>query len=256
MDLEGGEKAVDGADLDYAAGSGKKSKRKGKKGSVKEAGWCVDPNGGPPMTKAAGNFLSALLGVWNAKGRQQLDIVLAGPEADSSLPPAYDPTSTASACARLQYLDKKSKIWDLETIMALIQLAINVDRGVYPLVASFNNLPSTREIAVGSLNHEPVSKSSLAKKYTTATSQNFTDHIKWGHAFAFLAAGGTLYIVSVPSLLRNNVVGTLGILPIIAALDLRTTVTRQLNPVDIQCPGTALRQVTRKFQGFLYNIPV
>lgn len=40
-------------------------------------------------------------------------------------------------------------------------------------------------------------------------------------------------------------IGTLGILPILAALELRTTVTRQLHEVDIQCLGSALREVQR-----------
>lgn len=134
-------------------GALKSTKKKSAK-VIKEKGWCENPNGGPPLTKTAGNFLSAILAVWNCNGRTELETVLAGPEVSSSVavqdssssppsddsddslpppPPDYDPTDTKAAYIRVVQLSKKSRLLDLEIMMAHIQLALNVDSYVPPV---------------------------------------------------------------------------------------------------------------------------
>ncbi|KAJ7023403.1 hypothetical protein C8F04DRAFT_183383 [Mycena alexandri] len=201
------------------AGKGKKPAKSKKTAKTKrEKGWCEDPNGGPPLTKAAGNFLSALLAVWNSKGRTDLETVLAGPRENASSDPLaaplpdYDPTNTEASYTRVLHLIEDTQLLDLQTIMALIQLALNVDS----------------EIHQAALNGHSLSKEAIGKRITknSTSGNNFREHVGWGYRFAFLAAGGTL-----------------GIIPIIASLDLRTTVTRHMHCVDIDCVGTALREV-------------
>ncbi|KAJ7780916.1 hypothetical protein B0H16DRAFT_1817130 [Mycena metata] len=215
------------------AGTGATKKNTKKKG-ITEKGWCEDPNGGPPLTKTAGNFFCALLAVWNSQGRTDLETVLAGPEHSSSLPgddpsassprddsdshrlpapsPDYDPANTDASYTRVLQLINKSKFLDLQIIMALIQLALNVDS----------------EIHQAALKGKTLSKEAIGRrinKKNPTSGNNFRQHVGWGYRFAFLAAGGTL-----------------GIIPIIAALELRTVVTRQMHAVDIDCVGTALRE--------------
>ncbi|KAJ7017656.1 hypothetical protein C8F04DRAFT_426280 [Mycena alexandri] len=179
--------------------------------TLKEVGWCEDLNGGPPITKTAGNFLAAILHVWSSPGRQALETLLRGPDPSSSAV-EYDPTDTAAVVNRLDSLSLKTHLLDLEHMLALVQLALNVDSEIY----------------ASSLTGKFLSKSELARRYTKseAARTTFCERVSWGQRFAFLCSAGTL-----------------GILPILAALELRTVVTRQLNEVDILCLGSALREV-------------
>ncbi|KAJ7038762.1 hypothetical protein C8F04DRAFT_1179434 [Mycena alexandri] len=168
--------------------------------TLKEVGWCEDPNGGPPITKIAGNFLAAILHVWSSPGRQALETLLRGPDPSSSTSSAveYDPTDTAAIVNRLDTLSLKTHLLDLEHMLALVQLALNVDSEIY----------------TSSLTGKFLSKSELARRYTKSETArtSFCERVAWGQHFAFLCGAGTL-----------------GILPILAALELQTVLTRQLN---------------------------
>ncbi|KAJ7701301.1 hypothetical protein B0H16DRAFT_1705435 [Mycena metata] len=149
------------------AGTGATKKNTKKKG-ITEKGWCEDPNGGPPLTKTAGNFFCALLAVWNSQGRTDLETVLAGPEPSSSLPsddpsasslgdhsnsdrlpapsPDYDPADTDASYTRVLQLIKKSKFLDLQIIMALSQLALNVDSEIHQAALNGKSLSKLADL--------------------------------------------------------------------------------------------------------------
>ncbi|KAJ7030181.1 hypothetical protein C8F04DRAFT_1236635 [Mycena alexandri] len=194
------------------ASKAKSGKAKNSKRKLKEAGWCEDPNGGPPITKTAGNFLASLLHVWNSKGRAALETLLKGPSTSPTLtscdPTAaasdsaytaatYDPTDTAAVIKRLDMLSAKSHILDLDRMLTLIQLSLNVDRFVFSFPHLFRIQPDRSipksEIRAAALKGEFLGKSELARTYTkTDTARTtFCDHVSWGQRFAFLCGAGT-----------------------------------------------------------------
>lgn len=73
----------------------------------------------------------------------------------------------------------------------------------------------------------------------------FLDWVKWGKRLLFLAAAGAYFGRSERHIPQQEA-GTLNILPIIAALDMRTHFTRKTTTeADILCLATALREVKR-----------
>ncbi|KAJ7023959.1 hypothetical protein C8F04DRAFT_1132826 [Mycena alexandri] len=105
------------------------------------------------------------------------------------------------------------KIANLEYMFGLVQLALNVDS-------------EQRTAKLQGLPH--VSKKDLAKKYYTSTTKRttFQDRLKFGQRFLLLCGAGTL-----------------SMLVIIAALDLRVFITRRCHEADITCLATAIREV-------------
>ncbi|KAJ7228111.1 hypothetical protein B0H12DRAFT_1232782 [Mycena haematopus] len=179
--------------------------------------WTENPSGAPPMTEMAAFLLSKLLGVFGPAGRKSLDELISSspllPSARNS-PEAFDPTDTQALLKKIGDHSKALKLTELDYMLSLIQLALNVDS----------------EQATARLQHLRVpSQTELAKKYTnqeTARS-TFGVWLNWGHRLLMLCAAGTLYM-----------------LPIIAALDLRTVVTRRCLDKDILAVATAIREVT------------
>ncbi|KAK7063409.1 hypothetical protein R3P38DRAFT_2490544, partial [Favolaschia claudopus] len=106
------------------------------------------------------------------------------------------------------------RVREVHLMLSLIQLALNVD--------------SIR--AQSRLRHGPkrdTTDKTLAQLYAPGTPENtFRDWVSSGKRLLLLCAGGTLYL-----------------LPIIAALDLRSHITRQVNEWDLLSLSTALRRV-------------
>ncbi|KAK7027070.1 hypothetical protein R3P38DRAFT_2527335 [Favolaschia claudopus] len=114
--------------------------------------------------------------------------------------------------ARLKHLSTSIKIGELHYMLSLIQLAMNVD--------------SLK--AEGELNHRKVSAPMLAKKYAPGVPPStFKDWVSFGQRLMLLCSGATLYV-----------------LPIIAALGMRSEITRRdTSEDDLLSLATALRRV-------------
>ncbi|KAJ6450037.1 hypothetical protein C8R47DRAFT_336271 [Mycena vitilis] len=177
-----------------------------KKGQV---GWCVDEEGGPILTKAGGKLLGQLLGVFGRHHRQALEAVLRGPSgaAESSIGRATD---TAALVKRLVKQSEDLRIAELERMVTLVQLALNVDS-------------EQRDAKLKCLRN--VSLASLAKTHGQAQ-RTFAEWVEHGHRLLLLCAAGSMYL-----------------LPVIAALELRTTITRQCTARDLISVASALRSV-------------
>ncbi|KAJ7815734.1 hypothetical protein B0H14DRAFT_3745164, partial [Mycena olivaceomarginata] len=169
----------------------------------------LDPDGGPAITEGAGQLLSKLLAVFGRAHRQDLEEVLAGVQEGCALSSSHD---MVSVVARIKQKTNEIRVQELHLMLSLIQLALNVD--------------SLK--ADAKLKHlRRVTGRVLARTYAPGTHENtFTDWVNHGKKLMLLCAGGTLYI-----------------LPIIAALNLRTQITRQTAESDILSLASALRRV-------------
>ncbi|KAJ7500567.1 hypothetical protein B0H11DRAFT_2189430 [Mycena galericulata] len=176
----------------------------------RKVGWRVDEDGGPPITEGAGLLLGKLLSIFGRAHRQALEEVLAGPGLEDG--GAGDGHDMSSVVASLQRQSKSLKHGELQFMLSLVQLALNVDS--LKADAKLKYLPR-------------VTIERLADLYAKGTHRNtFQDWVSWGKRLLLLCAGGTLYI-----------------LPIIAALDLRTHITRKsTSEADILSLATALRR--------------
>ncbi|KAJ7657083.1 hypothetical protein B0H17DRAFT_1213611 [Mycena rosella] len=167
------------------------------------AGWRIEPSGGPPVTKRAGELLGKLLAIYGRQNRLELDDLLVG--TTSELPVGND---MAAIVQRLSSQSKALKVGELQYMLALVQLVLHADA----------KLKYLRKVTV----------QDLAEKYGPGTHPNtFRDWVNWGKRRLLLCAAGTCYI-----------------LPIIAALDLRTNITRKsTTEPDVLSLATALREV-------------
>ncbi|KAJ7689631.1 hypothetical protein B0H17DRAFT_1202269 [Mycena rosella] len=172
------------------------------------AGWRIEPSGGPPVTKRAGELLGKLLAIYGRQNRLELDDLLVG--TTSELPVGND---MAAIVQRLSSQSKALKVGELQYMLALVQLVLHVDS-----LKADAKLKYLRKVTV----------QDLAEKYAPGTHPNtFRDWVNWGKRLLLLCAAGTCYI-----------------LPIIAALDLRTNITRKsTTESDVLSLATALRGV-------------
>ncbi|KAJ6483357.1 hypothetical protein C8R45DRAFT_1001160 [Mycena sanguinolenta] len=177
----------------------------GRKRSKKNIDWRLDEDGGP---EDAGKMLSQFLSVFGRAHRQDLEDVLAGMGDPSAAPTG--PQDMGLLVARIKHQINAIRVHELHLMLNLIQLVLNVD--------------SMR--AEAQLQHRPrVTTRQLAKEYGMHEN-TFTDWITFGQRLMLLCAGGTLYL-----------------LPIVAALNLRTKITRQYSEEDILSLASALRRV-------------
>ncbi|KAJ7155285.1 hypothetical protein C8R46DRAFT_1196774, partial [Mycena filopes] len=177
-------------------GQGVKGKGRGKgKGSsrkkAKTVGYRVDPDGGPAITEGAGKLLSRLLAIFGRAHRQDLEKVLNGIGVTSSS--SFTPNDMVSLCARISQQTTQVQVGELQLMLSLIQLGLNVD--------------SLRAEATSRITFKKLT----AEYAPPGTHENtFRDWVNHSKKLILLCAGGTLYL-----------------LPIIAALNLRTFITRQ-----------------------------
>ncbi|KAJ7654486.1 hypothetical protein DFH06DRAFT_1329760 [Mycena polygramma] len=180
-------------------------RKRQKKGRVE---WRLDPEGGPVVTKAAGELLARILAIYGRTNRLALDSVLHGPTSPSQTKTAAGATDIKALVEKLSDQMTAMHIAELEYMLALMQLALSVDR----------------EQRDAKLKHEPnVSITKLAEQYGKPRS-TFSDWVHFGHRLLLLCAAGTMYM-----------------LPIIAALDLRTEITRRCTTTDLLSLAAALR---------------
>ncbi|KAJ6470804.1 hypothetical protein C8R47DRAFT_753693 [Mycena vitilis] len=179
-----------------------------KKGKNKDLGWIVNPNGGPPLTLKAGHVLARLLAIFTTANRRDLEDLL------TSLPSAQ-PVMTFSldgAVERVKQLHVTVRQHELSYMLALIQLSLHVDSAKKEAV--LQGLPK-------------VTGEALVSRFSSKVPRKtFLDWLSCGQKLMVTAAAGTMYI-----------------LPIIAALDMRTVLTRQCNEADIISVACALREV-------------
>ncbi|KAJ7218885.1 hypothetical protein B0H12DRAFT_1153042, partial [Mycena haematopus] len=182
-----------------------------KRAKKAKAGWREDDDGGPPVTEAAGLLLSKLLAIFGRAHREKLDLVLAGVK-EGGLPKMS--ADMASVVASINWLTDDIRVRELHLMLSLIQLALNVD--------------SLRaDNALKCLPKQHVTSKALAQKYAPGIHENtFRDWVNYGKKLLLLCAGGTLYL-----------------LPILAAMDLRTQITLHTLEEDILSLATALRCV-------------
>ncbi|KAK7013717.1 hypothetical protein R3P38DRAFT_2545793 [Favolaschia claudopus] len=162
------------------------------------------------MTRKAASLLSNLLHVYSREQRLALDEVLRGHSQTENLSLGFD---TANVLKKLKAHEKRLKSEELEYMIALVQLALNVDA----------------QRAYAAVTHGPhVSLASLQKKYGSAevSRTSFSNWLQWGQHLLLLCTGGTLFM-----------------LPIVAALDLRIEITQKSEPYDVYCLATAMREV-------------
>ncbi|KAJ7082082.1 hypothetical protein B0H15DRAFT_803446 [Mycena belliarum] len=196
------------------AESGKRKKRK------IAVGWTVDSSGGAPITKAAGELLGKLLGIYGRAQRLELDTIVTGLDSVLRGPLGND---MKGVVGRLTQQSKTLKIGELGYMLTLIQLALNVDSLKADAALKYKR---------------KVTWESLASTYAPSTHPNtFQDWVTAGKRLLFLSAAGTLYL-----------------LPVIAALELRTYITkRSTSDADLLSLATAMRAV-RPFLGFLLDL--
>ncbi|KAF8201939.1 hypothetical protein K438DRAFT_592154 [Mycena galopus ATCC 62051] len=194
-------------------GRGRNNAQGGKRKRAKKikATWRLDEDGGPPITEGAGLLLSKLLAVFGRAHRQDLEEVLEGMIDGSLSTTSHD---MASVVASIKRQTNEIRVRELHLMLSLIQLALNVDS-----LRADNKLKC--------LPRRRVTDKALAEQYAPGTHENtFRDWVHHGKKLALLCAGGTLYL-----------------LPIIAALNLRTYITRQVPGEDILSLASALRRV-------------
>jgi hypothetical protein len=122
----------DEEELQSSSNNSQEGKRKrGRKGKGR-VGWREDADGGPKVTQRAGELLSRLLTVFGSKGCEALDAVLAGPTAQTSASSTsqHSPTDTKALVEKIKKQSTDLRIGELEHMLALVQLALNVDRYV------------------------------------------------------------------------------------------------------------------------------
>ncbi|KAJ7186562.1 hypothetical protein C8R46DRAFT_276527 [Mycena filopes] len=178
-----------------------------------DAEWVHDPDGDPPITKAAGRVLVKMAGIFNRDGRTALESILRGPPS-TSVDGSIDRTDIGALVTFLKGRSDAMRLLELDLMLGLVQLALNVD-----------SEQRRANLAAG----KPITKVALAKKFTTrsVSRQVFSNWLGWGQRLLLLAGGGTL-----------------GVLVIFAALDMRTYITQpeRLSNVDIVCLAGALRE--------------
>ncbi|KAK6971332.1 hypothetical protein R3P38DRAFT_2587298, partial [Favolaschia claudopus] len=119
-----------------------------------------------------------------------------------------------TVCTNIKGQAKAIRAGEVHLMLSLIQLALNVD-----------SLRAER--ALQCQPKRTVTDKTLAEQYAPGTAENtFRDWVSFGKKLLLLCGGGTLYL-----------------LPIIAALDLRTYITRQVSEADLLSLATALRRV-------------
>ncbi|KAK7035089.1 hypothetical protein R3P38DRAFT_3263852 [Favolaschia claudopus] len=166
--------------------------------------WRLDEEGGPPVTEEAGILLSKLLSVFSRRHRGELEEVLAG-GTDGSVYTAT--TDLSSICTSIRVQMNAIRVREVHLMLSLIHLR-----------------------AQRKLQNAPIrdtTDKTLAQLYALGTAENtFRDWVSFGKRLLLLCGGGTLYL-----------------LPIIAALDLRTHITRRVSEWDLLSLSTALRRV-------------
>ncbi|KAJ7470612.1 hypothetical protein FB451DRAFT_345152 [Mycena latifolia] len=184
------------------------AKTQGKKRKAKRRQWREDPEGGPRITGQAGKVLARLLGILTTPSRAHLDDLLSHLLAAELV----EPLDLEGAVERVKQLDVGLKHHELNYMLALVQLTLHVH--------------STKRNAV--LKHLPkVTGEALVERFASKVNRKtFLDWLSCGQKLMVLCAAGTMYI-----------------LPILAALDMRTTITRQCAEEDVISLANALREV-------------
>lgn len=126
---EGGEEDVNGDKVNNKQ-SGPRKRRK-----TTKVGWRTE-EGGPVVTKVAGELLAGLLGIYGRANRGALDAVLNDPSSSTLL--SSSSTLLLSRCddikvlvAKIDRHVKRMHSSELEFMLLLVQLALNVDRYVF-----------------------------------------------------------------------------------------------------------------------------
>ncbi|KAJ6529564.1 hypothetical protein DFH09DRAFT_1093976 [Mycena vulgaris] len=202
----------------------------------KNVGWRTTEEG-PPITQRAGELLTGLLGIYSLGRRDALEKILHGPStSDNDLEISYNDIPTIVASLRAQ--TNSAHLSSLRYMLTLVQLALNVDS-----LQADNRLKHERKY----------NQDTLTEMFAGPTPRKtFVNWLTWGKRLLLLCSAGTMYI-----------------LPIISAMEMRTKITGESsNEADIISLATALRQVKRKglwsmaAYGYLqtlklnYNVPV
>ncbi|KAJ7826119.1 hypothetical protein B0H14DRAFT_3874122 [Mycena olivaceomarginata] len=185
---------------------GSRKRRKVDKGDA--SAWGINPDGSIAVTQTAGDLLSQVLGVFARKHREVLEKIIAR-QAVATAASAVG-SDTQALVAQLHQQSNFLKQCELEHMLGLVQLVLNIDSEQQNAAVKY--LPN-------------ITIASMAKKYNTAE-QTFRDWIKAGHRLLMLCAAGGLAMLS-----------------IIAAMDLRTYITRTCLEQDIYAFASALREV-------------
>ncbi|KAJ7745246.1 hypothetical protein B0H14DRAFT_3606520 [Mycena olivaceomarginata] len=182
---------------------GSRKRRKLYKGDT--SAWGINPDGSIAVTQTAGDLLLQVLGVFACKHHNVLEEVIAGPMVPSAA--SVVGSDTQALVAQLHRQSKVLKQCELEHMLGLVQLVLNIDSEQQN--AAMKYLPN-------------VTIASMAKKYGTAE-QTFHDWINTGHRLLMFCAAAML--------------------PIIAAMDLRTYITCTCLEEDIYAFASAVREV-------------
>ncbi|KAJ7820862.1 hypothetical protein B0H13DRAFT_1921117 [Mycena leptocephala] len=173
--------------------------------------WTVDDQGAP-ITVRAGQLLSQLLGIYTIGARDALDNILTGP-SDSSTPINMGSADLHVIVANIKVQTNSRKQASLLYMLSLVQLALNIDC-----------LQQDR----AKKHFTKLTLETLANTYARDTRPNtFRNWVSWGKHLLILCAAGTMYI-----------------LPVLAALDMRSKITAEsATAMDIVSMANALRAV-------------
>ncbi|KAJ6609155.1 hypothetical protein B0H10DRAFT_2226136 [Mycena sp. CBHHK59/15] len=227
----GGQDGGEGEEGEDDEQQGRNNKQTGKRARRKKnIGWRQDGDG-PAITRGAGELLAKILGIFGRAQRLSLEAVLAGPSSSASSSSSELANNIPGLLVKLTAQSKTLRTTELEYMVNLIQLALHVDN-----VKADAKLKHLRKVTT----------EALSAKYTgSVPSPMFSDWVSWGKRLLLLCSAGTLYL-----------------LPVLAALDLRTHITRKSTSMaDILSLANALREVkhgqwlpmTLKLE---YNVPL
>ncbi|KAJ6454041.1 hypothetical protein C8R47DRAFT_1228859 [Mycena vitilis] len=195
-----------------------KKKNNGQKGSRKqprlaiEKAWTTSPDGAP-VTLRAGYLLSQFLSVFGLAQRTALDKILES--GSTHMPVTASPSSfdIRTIVAHIKAQTETLQMTELHYMLTLVQLALSID---------------CMQRDRGMKGVPKMMQDDLSQTYSAGTPRRtFVNWLTWGQRLLHLCSAGTMYV-----------------LPIIAATNMRTQITGETSsPTDIGSLANALRQV-------------
>ncbi|KAJ7621642.1 hypothetical protein DFH06DRAFT_1341263 [Mycena polygramma] len=161
-----------------------------KKNPTKKKNFKVQPNGGPPLTKSAGELLGALAcGIFLREKRTELDTFLESLGRGEEKLDYDGGHDMLGIVKRLEFFDRAGQIASFWYMLSLVQLVLHVDSLKKDLKAKGERVPGMRAIA---------------QKYGGTSRSTFQRRIEEGTRLLSLCAASTPYILVIIAVLRKQ----------------------------------------------------
>ncbi|KAJ7622734.1 hypothetical protein DFH06DRAFT_1340605 [Mycena polygramma] len=168
----------------------KSAAAKAKKTPAKKKSFKVQPDGGPPLTKSAGELLGALAcGIFLREKRTELDTFLESLGRGEEKLDYDGGHDMLGIVKRLEFFDRAGQIASFWYMLSLVQLVLHVDSLKKDLKAKGERVPGMRAIA---------------QKYGGTSRSTFQRRIEEGTRLLSLCAASTPYILVIIAVLRKQ----------------------------------------------------